>query len=462
MSPEKLSPGAAARAQRDADFAARFGNGARPQAVAPKADPAAPARSRAVAIRAGLTSWAETRRLIMDARQAEDWIVLGYTSFELYCEGEFSMKSLRLTAEERQDAILAFRSAGMTVREIGAATGTSKNTAQRALKAAEVDLRVPDGTKLPQVEALRQAIEDAAVSKDSFACEDCGKKLATGIVRAAQTRCLKCDPERIHFAREVGGPCEACEADEAATLVAGTQSPPAADASTTLPHAGVPAGGDQNEERTEAEHEQDSAWHGGPGECGVGCSCGASFDGFNSVDEATDELALHIANPEERIEEEAAEPPADLPAAATTSLPDGDGDPMPEQSQQPGQDSPPVLGSEGFPGRAETDHHRAGVSGGGHAPRDSSLVELEEFEDDDDTAMTSSSSGDPRDEHTPTDLLLMTFDALINLIDHLDAEAVGPLLFPAELEQLHGHVDALAAFVARVSKARFEAMQRTS
>jgi hypothetical protein len=86
-------------------------------------------------------------------------------------------------------------------------------------------------------------------------------------------------------------------------------------------------------------------------------------------------------------------------------------------------------------------------------------VELEELEDGE--AAVTPSSSDPRDEHTPTDLLLMTFDALINLIDHLDAEAVGPLLFPAELEQLHGHVDALAAFVARVSKARFEAMQRT-
>lgn len=437
MSPEKLSPGAAARAQRDADFAARFGNGARPQAVAPKADPAAPARSRAVAIRAGLTSWAETRRLIMDARQAEDWIVLGYTSFELYCEGEFSMKSLRLTAEERQDAILAFRSAGMTVREIGAATGTSKNTAQRALKAAEVDLRVPDGTKLPQVEALRQAIEDAAVSKDSFACEDCGKKLATGIVRAAQTRCLKCDPERIHFAREVGGPCEACEADEAATLVAGTQSPPAADASTTLPHAGVPAGGDQNEERTEAEHEQDSAWHGGPGECGVGCSCGASFDGFNSVDEATDELALHIANPEERIEEEAAEPPADLPAAATTSLPDGGGDPTPEPELQPGQD-----------------HHQvSGVSPGGVPPEMPSVM-AGELGDGGGTSLTPSSSSDPDEWVDPASALMRAFRSFVGTtVMAVDTEAVAGMLTDAEVLDLHLMGEQIADCIERIKHA---------
>jgi hypothetical protein len=54
------------------------------------------------------------------------------------------------------------------------------------------------------------------------ACERCGRELDEGIVKAAQTRCITCDPDRLHYAVEVGGACEPCAALdlETAALVA--------------------------------------------------------------------------------------------------------------------------------------------------------------------------------------------------------------------------------------------------
>jgi hypothetical protein len=54
------------------------------------------------------------------------------------------------------------------------------------------------------------------------ACERCGRELDEGIVKAAQTRCITCDPDRLHYAVEAGGACEPCAALdlETAALVA--------------------------------------------------------------------------------------------------------------------------------------------------------------------------------------------------------------------------------------------------
>lgn len=46
------------------------------------------------------------------------------------------------------------------------------------------------------------------------------------------------------------------------------------------------------------EHYQVRAWKGeGPGTCGIECACGVTYDGFDSLAEATQQLGWHIADP---------------------------------------------------------------------------------------------------------------------------------------------------------------------
>jgi hypothetical protein len=338
-----------------------------------QADPAKPARDRAESIRDGLRSWVATRLLITEAYKGQDWVLLGYTSWELYCDREFDMKSLRLTADERNDAILSFRSVGMTTREIGAATGTSKDTVSRALK-PKVDLRVSDETKPPLVEALRGEIEAAAERIE--------------------------DPESDGTGLGSGNP----------------QS--AADGADTTDADGA--------EARSASHAVDAP----------------APDG-GSVPGPPSGVTL-----EERIEEEAVEPPVDTPAAGVTSLPDGVGDPTPEPEQQPGHDTP--TGREG--GRSELDHQQSmGVDAAGEAPEGPRpSVEPVELEDGELLASPSSS-----------DRLMHLFASLVHALAGLDADALGPQLLGEEMELLDQHVDDIAQFVAKLGKARFAEMLHT-
>lgn len=48
----------------------------------------------------------------------------------------------------------------------------------------------------------------------------------------------------------------------------------------------------------EVEHYHQSASTGGPGECSASCACGTTFDGFDTVSEAIEQLNQHIANPD--------------------------------------------------------------------------------------------------------------------------------------------------------------------
>lgn len=216
-------------------------------------------------------------------------------------------------------------------------------------------------------------------------------------------------------------------------LGSGPQNSPAAE-SASSPHAGVPAAG------------------------ALGCPLCPFLVGMSEVDPdaVVDEMNQHLGR-EHDLSGEAAHDAwlrvlTISPAAATTSLPDGGGDPMPEQSQQPGQDSPPVLGSEGFPGRAETDHQRVtGVSPAGEAPGYQDPVEPVELEDGDNASLSSSSS----------DPVLMAFAALLILIRQVDVEALGPKLFDEEMALLDQHVDDIALFVAKLGKARFAEMLHT-
>jgi hypothetical protein len=47
-----------------------------------------------------------------------------------------------------------------------------------------------------------------------------------------------------------------------------------------------------------AEHYETNAWKGdGPGSCGIECACGVTYDGFDTLAEATQQLRWHIADP---------------------------------------------------------------------------------------------------------------------------------------------------------------------
>lgn len=49
-----------------------------------------------------------------------------------------------------------------------------------------------------------------------------------------------------------------------------------------------------------AQHTQRSGWVGEAGECGAECTCGVTFDGFDTLAEAAAMLAEHIADPDRK------------------------------------------------------------------------------------------------------------------------------------------------------------------
>lgn len=93
------------------------------------------ARIRAERIRLGIHSYVTTRKDIADAYQERDWNTLGYQSWESYVEGEFSEARLRLSADDRREAVAELRLSGMSQRAIGAALGVDQKTVSNDLRA---------------------------------------------------------------------------------------------------------------------------------------------------------------------------------------------------------------------------------------------------------------------------------------------------------------------------------------
>jgi hypothetical protein len=195
-------------------------------------------------------------------------------------------------------------------------------------------------------------------------------------------------------------------------------------------HAGVPAVGDQDEERIEV----------------------MSADEFEAaVGRQLD--ALHLTR--EQLAAMAAEDDwvslaakklwfaiKDSPAAPLDTLPVG----APPASEQPGQDSPPVADHPvATPGPAEIDHHQvSGVSPGGVPPEMPSVM-AGELEDGGGTSLTPPSSGDA--------LMFLTGQFALAL-GQLDAEALGPLIDEDDVPTLLRQADDFVDFVRRLIKAR--------
>jgi hypothetical protein len=80
-----------------------------------------------------------TWQMIQEAYTSRTWAVLGYDTWDIYCNAEFGQARLRLPREERQGVVASMRESGMSLRAISSATGISPATAMR-------DARVSDET----------------------------------------------------------------------------------------------------------------------------------------------------------------------------------------------------------------------------------------------------------------------------------------------------------------------------
>lgn len=72
--------------------------------------------------------------LIQEAYTSRTWAVLGYNTWDAYCNAEFGNTRLRLPREERQEVVASLRETGLSVRAIAAATGINKETVSRDLQ----------------------------------------------------------------------------------------------------------------------------------------------------------------------------------------------------------------------------------------------------------------------------------------------------------------------------------------
>ncbi|MFA4050983.1 MULTISPECIES: winged helix-turn-helix domain-containing protein [Mycobacteroides] len=73
--------------------------------------------------------------LIAKAYTQRAWAVLGYPSWDVYCEREFASTWFKLPRETRAEVVLSLRDSGLSTRAIAAATGVSQSTVQRELPA---------------------------------------------------------------------------------------------------------------------------------------------------------------------------------------------------------------------------------------------------------------------------------------------------------------------------------------
>ena len=75
-----------------------------------------------------------TWHLIQEAYTTRTWAVLGYDTWDDYCNAEFGQARLRLPREERQEVVASLRDSGLSVRAIASATGVARNTVREDLR----------------------------------------------------------------------------------------------------------------------------------------------------------------------------------------------------------------------------------------------------------------------------------------------------------------------------------------
>lgn len=85
-----------------------------------------------------------TWQLIQEAYVSRAWAVLGYSTWDGYCEAEFGASRLRLPREERQEIVASLRDSGLSTRAIASATGLSRNTVRGELRDQVGQIDPPD------------------------------------------------------------------------------------------------------------------------------------------------------------------------------------------------------------------------------------------------------------------------------------------------------------------------------
>ena len=78
-----------------------------------------------------------TWQLIREAYTSRTWAVLGYDTWDAYCNAEFGNARLALPREERQEVVASLRESGLSTRAIASATGLSQSTVARTTESLD-------------------------------------------------------------------------------------------------------------------------------------------------------------------------------------------------------------------------------------------------------------------------------------------------------------------------------------
>jgi hypothetical protein len=102
---------------------------------------------------------------IIESYRQHDWIALGYDSWDALCSAEFGTV-LRLSIEDRQQAVSELRGAGMSPPAIASALGVGEGTVRRDIAGSpsgEPDRTIgQDGKSYPAKVSRPPKVEDAA------------------------------------------------------------------------------------------------------------------------------------------------------------------------------------------------------------------------------------------------------------------------------------------------------------
>ncbi len=406
-------------------------------------------------------AWAKESSFLRAVASAEEdlawivqrtaWTLLGFETFTAWWEARVPAGlgwrpareiAIVVLAQLRADQEALPKAQRRTNKQLAALVGLSETSIRRVAprslpapngagadlgQSPDVDQSVGAGTPAP---AAPPRGTDCSTAPDREHCA-CGQPIPEDQQHAGTLRCPSCDPGGLHRAEPLGfdegwGECTQCarEARQTAAEGADTTGADAGPARPVAPTGTVTAPepvGDQTEERIEEEAVEGSD---------------VDLSSFDAALLSADDLAA-----------------LDTPAAAATSLPDGDGDlPLPQQSQQPGLDSPtdPFTA-----GRSETYLHLPHGGVGGEAPEAPASVEPV-LEDGDAPAVPSPSSSDPDDEEWISPFVVVRLmrkfaDDLDVIVDH---EVMGPMFADDELAELHTLTDRIALHVGLIEKYR--------
>jgi hypothetical protein len=86
---------------------------------------------------------------ILRAWEGRAWDAMGYTGWQEYVSAEFDTNHLSLPRDERANVVAMLSNAGMSTREIGAATNLSHPTVIEAKKTGGRNLPLEGGRPLP-------------------------------------------------------------------------------------------------------------------------------------------------------------------------------------------------------------------------------------------------------------------------------------------------------------------------